>query len=152
MEFFYDGTRWLSTALHSAVVHPWSAGSTWTIYLTATQGSVARWLLPDVGCDIYVETVHLVAYVQSGSSALSASHKWTYDVDKIDTSNSTTSLGSVDLDSGSNTTWIPKTITIDEAIDPASYPTLRLNITKTGTPGALNVTAPATVTFRYTAT
>ncbi|MCU0275067.1 MAG: hypothetical protein MUE34_17730 [Acidimicrobiales bacterium] len=152
MEFYYDGTRWLSTQLFFATGHPWPASATWAVSLSATQGSVVRWLLPDTGLDLYVEKAHLVGYVATGGTALGASHKWGYSVGTLSTANAFSSLGTAEIASGSNEVWYPRTIDIDTEIDPATYPNLRLDITKTGTPGALNITAPATIQYRLVAT
>jgi hypothetical protein len=155
MWFFYDGTRWLSDQLFLANSGTFAASGTYATSISATQTSVNRISFPhSLGTDIWIEDFTVVALISSGGSALSASHKWVGSLMKVDASNAGTSMGTCSIDSGtSSPTWHNRKADIDALLGTtATYSHVRLDWTKTGTPGALNITAPFAITYRIVAT
>ena len=152
MEFYYDGTRWLSTQLFTSTSNVETSSGSFYIVLSATQASAMRCPLPVMpGSDIYIDKVSMVGYVSSGGSALSGSHKWTATFNKIDATNTATSLGTAALDSGNSQNWRYMTLTVGAVLG-GTYTHLRLDMAKAGTPGDLNITGGLTATYRVVAT
>lgn len=156
MEFFYDGTRWLSTQLFTAgPSNAETSSGTYYIILSATQSTFMRLALPPApGSDIYVEKLLFTAYVNSGGSALSASHKWDVEFEKVSVANIGTSIGTATIDSGNSSNWRLWELAVDAVLGGgySTYPHIRLSATKTGTPGSLNVTGGTSMTYRVVAT
>lgn len=145
--FYYDGTRWVSVQLHSGqFVAP---AALMALSATANGGSLNTSM--GVGTDIWLVNSITQAFVSSGGSALSASHKWVGTVGKSDTSNAATTLDTITLDSGASAAWRTTTTAIGALLGTAAtYPRLTATWTKTGTPG--NLTVIHTVTYRIVQT
>jgi hypothetical protein len=141
MEFFYDGTRWLSTVLHSLT---FMLGGNQTLPLTSGLTS-HRAAAPILDSDIWLEDLITAFLINSGGTALSGSHKWVGD---LKGGLSTTTFATVNIDSGSSAVWRQDIQAIDTLMG-TEYE-LAVTWTKTGTPG--NLWALHTVTYRYVAT
>jgi hypothetical protein len=129
LEFFYDGTRWLSLSQYTATLQrigdqaePASASKTGGFYVMALLEA------------IYVETLICAFYIATGGSALSASHSWAF-VLKKDTSTGTT-ISTITIDSGVSNDWRASSAAVNAALASTDR-LLVMNITKTGTPGNL---------------
>lgn len=145
MEFFYDGTRWLSATLY---VRPLE-------YVTVGATTLALWFgLPYAEeRDLWIERATCEILVEGGGSALSASHKWVIDIRKHGTGGQGDAIGggiSWSIDSGSDSVWRPQTPVTVDALLGTTYGVLQMRATKTGTPGALRFTAA--VTYRMVMT
>jgi hypothetical protein len=154
MLFFYNGTRWLSEQLFTMQMPIWAASGTWTVSISATQAAVQN-ANPNlgIGTDVWLEKFIWTPFIASGGTALSASHKWVADLVKLDTGNASTSVVTASLDSGASNAWRPLTASIGALLGTvASFPAMRVDITKTGTPGNLTLTSPSIVTYRIVQT
>jgi hypothetical protein len=148
MEFFYNGTRWLSTQLFNVPL----AGS--KDAAASAGASNILWVAQGMhgGSDLWIEDVHFVWRVLSGGTALSSSHKWAITVDKAVSSSTTlTNVATRTIDSlggGSYDYQYLTTVAVDALY--GSSIGWRIGLTKTGTPGALYW--GTSVTYRVVAT
>jgi hypothetical protein len=149
MLFRYDGTRWVCACLHML-----TGGTQRADFPLTASANASFWQAIDLqGCsDIWLETSSVAFFVNSGGSALSGSHKWVVDVQKLqDASATETSIATHNIDSGSSAVHRTLTATIDALLNSGTTHTgLHHDITKTGTPGDLYVTP--TTTYRFVAT
>lgn len=143
MEFYYDGTRWLSTQLNQIQLVNTDA----LLALTAT--GALRAVKPVwgvTGNDIWVEDFQAWFFVGSGASALSASHKWV----GVLTRTGGTGIGTINIDSGASNAHRQSSIVAVDALLGGTTFELQVIWTKTGTPGGLFV--QCAVSYRYVAT
>lgn len=142
MEFYYDGTRWLSTTLYDRAPELWvgAGGSN----ISATTAGYRRGAAPPTqfvgGSDIWIERFISDFYVVTGGTALGASHKWVATLEGVaDNTNltlNTISTGSVD--SGSSAVTRQLVTTVGALLHGATQKDyVQVTWTKTGTPGAL---------------
>ena len=103
--FVWTGAQWLSEATYSEII-PYSPVAAYP--LTATFSRALRGPIPSLmGCDdIWIDRIEYFAFVNSGGTALSASHKWTATFNKHPAANTNTAIGSTYIiDSGSSAVW-----------------------------------------------
>jgi hypothetical protein len=131
--FFYDGTRWLSVQQFEDFVTP-----TTTIPPLAATTGAAGFAPIDYhgGADIWIESVRTAFFVNSGGTALGASHKWVATVFKAEAGNAT-SIATVNVDSGASASWRTDKQTINALLGTTPLVSWRVDWTKTGTPGTL---------------
>lgn len=145
-EFYYNGTRWLSTTLYRADSHIGLTAGATIPYSATTAAGIRRivGLTHYGGSDLWLEDLIVSFYVSAGT-ALSGSHKWvlTSTLEPSSTAGPTYSITS-----GSLSTWRNGVVTIDALI--GSDFELDVTWTKTGTPG--NLFAFETLTYRVVAT
>lgn len=144
MEFYYDGTRWLSTQLGQLIVSPHDGTSDTPISSTSGgwRGVVPVW----AGSDIWLVSTQTWFFV-NGGTALSGSHKW---VGVLTKEPANTTLDTISIDSGASSTYRRSTkVDIGAALGSTNF-TFALTWTKTGTPGTLFTST--VVSFRYIAT
>jgi hypothetical protein len=130
MEFYYDGTRWLSVELFTAqYTNPAiSLTSTFVTY------AVPQW----AGSDIWLEKARVQFIVNSGGTALGASHSWSGGINKRPTGNTQTLIGTHTINSGSSAVWRTDDITINALLgNGTTYFVFDCAWTKVGTPGTL---------------
>jgi hypothetical protein len=129
MDFFYDGTRWLSVALFEATIPLHS-----TAALTASTAPSAYFPL-DQTFDYWIESFFMVSNVGSGTPS---TQYWTVGLYKSDATAGITLLGSV-LSTQNDTyaQWNPDSVAVDAVIDVSTYPLLRTDVVKVSTPGSL---------------
>ena len=137
MWFVYDGSRWVSETIFYWQI-PLS-GSSASAAVSATTGSFQRFMRPPTpgGNQFWMEEAECMFFVNSGGSALSASHKWVGTMYKADASNTRTLVATFTIDSGASSTWRVSRPTIDDLFDPDTYFEFSVDWTKTGTPGSL---------------
>lgn len=135
--YFYDGTRWLSDHLYHQ-----SMGGSPIVAVTATGGGFYRSAIWNGAWDLWLEDIYFTMY----ASALTGTAYWTVNVDKVTTPDVATSLGTQNNQSGANAEYTKKTIAVDALLG-ASDAIFQWSVTKTSTPGALSVSAPA-ITYR----
>jgi hypothetical protein len=129
IDYFYDGTRWLSRNLFSYPIPATSA----FLPITATNAALQRAAYPAAGLyGVWIERLTATFFVTAGT-ALSASHKWVGVL--IDGATSTT-LATVTIDSGASSAWRNSLVVADANIGSTSYE-MDMGWTKTGTPGDL---------------
>lgn len=137
MEFFYDGSQWLSTQVYVKTFPYYTSFPPFS----ATNANSMRIMLYNAASgasDLWVESFDITFHVASGGSALSASHRWnvTYTIFP-----SGASFGSgIAINSGSSNVWRSATDTID-ALTGATEFMINVAATKTGTPGNLSLLA-----------
>jgi hypothetical protein len=152
MEFFYDGTRWLSTTLHNITIALHNVTDVKQNF-SATTSAANRGPAPALsgGSDIWLEE-WIVGFTVTGGTALGASHKWVGDLIAIqDGTASTTSIEFVNIDSGSSGVFRRSVVTIAALMNNGTaHDLLQVNWTKTGTPGTLQ--GYHEVTYRIVAT
>jgi hypothetical protein len=138
IEYFYDGTRWLSTAVFS---YPLPIADA-TLPISATNGALHRAAYPYAGVyGIYIERAVVSFHVASGGTALGASHKW---VGTLIDSAASTVYATINVDSGSSGIWRNTAPAVLAAVSSGSI-AMQVGWTKTGTPGGLY----ALVTINY---
>lgn len=152
MEFFYNGTRWLSTKLYSMELQMFNQGVSQII--TATTTAYHRGISPDLqgGSDIWIEDA-IMSFFISGGTALSASHKWVVEVlSVLDNTNGTTDpVATLTIQSGTLTVVRRMSATVDALLNNGTiHDWLQTNATKTGTPGSFQYFVE--VTYRIVAT
>jgi len=148
MLFYYDGTRWLSVQVF-AQQFGLIQGSLFP--LTASANDVNAWYPPALdGSDIYLLKYRARVYVASGGSALSSSHKWVGNMHKYDTNTASTTLATVNVDSGASAQIRTFDTTINALLTSSTYLQLSTTWTKTGSPGGLFVGED--ITYRVVAT
>lgn len=136
-EYFYDGTRWLTTTLYRTDIQP------------ATQGNSATFSCPlvvpalsDGSSDVWLEDMRCSFFI-SGGTALDASNKWVVTLDKIQQDSVTvTNIGTMaTINSGSLNVWRDAAIaTIDALVNNGTvHDALQVTWTKTGSPGGITV-------------
>jgi hypothetical protein len=130
IQFYYDGTRWLSHLLAT----PFPA-----VINTGGQVFTSQLCTPSFDYDIYVEKVILTTYVATTNSGVSY---WSFAAYKSDTAAAATQIGStVNTSADSANTRLRKTITVGAILGgSATYPLLYVTNTKTGTPGNVDFT------------
>lgn len=131
MGFFYNGTRWLCTCLHSDM-----ATLSDNLQPFTASGNYMRWAGfngTTTFSNVWIEGV-VVAFDVLGGTALSGSHKWVID---MIAEGSGTTLGNVaNINSGASSVWRSGGYAIVNALlgtDLECY----FPATKTGTPGDL---------------
>jgi hypothetical protein len=148
MEFYFDGTRWLTVNVYSDPAVDFEAS---TQPLTATTSTVARWVTPNVaalGCsDIWVESIDCSFYI-TGGTALSASHKWTCTTSSAPSAGPLNGLTFETIDGGSSDVWRQTTFTVNALLGGDFI--VAFGATKTGTPGDLRLLPR--VAYRFVAT
>jgi hypothetical protein len=144
-EFYYDGTRWLSTQLLNLPI--WSRYSSATaIDATTTYGNATSL---GTGLDMYLVEWRLALFVNTGNG-LTGTHFYTITLDKLDSANAATNLSSITANSATASTWINLTDALGDVIDSSAFPAFRIIFTKSNTPSSL---FPAvTITYRLIAT
>jgi hypothetical protein len=128
IEYYYDGTRWLSTTLYSEVFQnreatdqPYSA--------TNADERLGLWA---TGSSLWLVDVRTAFYV-AGGTALSGSHKWVTTAISMPTS---TALGTwATVDSGASDVWRSAAVVALGVLIPTTEVAIQLTHTKTGTPG-----------------
>lgn len=144
-EYFYNGTRWLSTTLYFAQM---------SINLNPLSATTTQWIaLPfpeDV--DKWLERAQMSFTVASGGTALGGSHNWVGTMTKNGSGGSATAIGGgvvYTINSGASGAWrVYSPITINALIG-TTFGSFLLSWVKTGTPG--NLTPMWGVTYRLVA-
>jgi len=148
MWFFYNGTRWLSTQVFEVQLGSGSANASYS----ATTSNVA-WQAIDLhgGSDAWLLDTIAFYYVNTGGTALGASHSWALAFEKAaDSSTVFTSIGTTALNSGTNGSR--KTVTAVNALlnNGTVHNGFRTNLQKVGTPSSTYVSGK--VRYRVVAT
>jgi hypothetical protein len=150
MEFFYNGTRWLSTTLHHMSLMPTTAFLPATGTLTLHRGPMPAL---SGGSDIYLVTSTTRFHV-SGGTALSGSHKWVGVVRKdrlTGAGANSVTFDTITIDSGASDSWRDNEYAVNALQnDGTVYNNYSTLWTKTGTPGTLY--ALHDITYRIVAT
>lgn len=145
MQFYYDGSQWLSTQVFTCNV-----GFTALSSLSATTANVG-WGAIDLmgGSNAYLLKATAFAFVNPGT-ALGASHSWSFPIDKAqDSSTTLTTVATPILNSGPDGVR-QATVSINALLNGGStYDGFRFGVTKVGTPGA--IFCSVVVTYRVVA-
>jgi hypothetical protein len=145
MEFFYDGTRWLSTEVFVSVLGGAQGGGSISAS-TNNNGYSAVDLLG--GSDFWMLNVATTFYVLTGGTALAAGHAWTATIERTaEGSGGFPAVVVQVLNSGVN--GGRRLVAAINALAGATCTGFRQSITKTGTPGAIFV--QTVVTYRIVA-
>lgn len=129
LEFYYDGTRWLSTILFLTQATTTETSEPYS----ASTGGIFNAILPN--SDIYIVNTILAFRVTSGGSALSGSNKWVVTgVFQEGGPSLSAVIGSID--NGASGVWRKFDVTQNQVVAAGPY-TLQITATKTGTPGTL---------------
>lgn len=136
MLFYYDGSRWLCTCLHTMPLEH-RAGVTDPI--TATTAAYKRSGTPYLtAAGIYITDWVSNFYVAGGGTALSGSHKWAVDFNGtgIDGGGGATFVSQT-INSGSSGQHRRAVVAVNQVVDLDSHSAYEMDATKTGTPGGL---------------
>lgn len=135
IEYFYNGTRWLSTAIFDQVIPKTDPA---VFPYAASIASPERMAVPWQGVyDLWLEQFQLVFFVVAGT-ALGASHKWVSVLSKQVAAGTQTSLAIVNIDSGASNAYRTSLVTINALLGTTHF-AFEISHTKTGTPGNLVV-------------
>lgn len=149
IEFVYDGTRWLSRDIFETYL----GGTGPAASLAATTSNLGWGPLGDLkgGSDAWLLNAEVFVFVNTGGTALGASHKWVFALDKSeDSTTGLTNLTSHSIASGANGGRY-STVAINALLNNGTiHDGFRYGVTKTGTPGAIFCNAK--VTYRIVAT
>lgn len=131
VEYFWDGTRWLSTQVFNEPI-PSIAGALPYAATTVNGETIAApWATV---YDLWLMDFSMSFYV-NGGTALGASHKWVCKLNKT-VANTVTDVATVNIDSGASSTWRNATTAINALLG-STHQTIGVGHTKTGTPGTL---------------
>lgn len=144
MEFFWDGTRWLSTHVFTA-----SPVNGVAIPLTATAGTGSmRWNFDKQGgTDIWLVATHCSFFISAGT-ALSGSHSW-ISLTLTAQPGNTAKGGILTINSGASGAWRETSSAIGALLGTTNFH-IDSGWTKTGTPG--NMSVYETISYRVVAT
>lgn len=152
MEFFYDGTRWLSTQLfhYSLSVGDNAYGGGLTATFNAER-AVSPYL--SGGSDLWIVQASTDFLVSSGGTALGASHSWIATLIGVtDGGTATTTLATLSVNSGASAVARNVNVAVNALMNNGVVKrALNVTWTKTGTPGAMRY-APVMFTYRVVAT
>lgn len=133
IEYFYNGTRWLSTQLFTDIL-PRGDGA--PLPYSATILSAERSLCPyPTTYDLWMIEFQFGFYVLGGT-ALGASHKWVTILIKSTATPTQTTIATVNIDSGASGVWRTSVVAIGALLG-VTHLTFEVTHTKTGTPGTL---------------
>jgi hypothetical protein len=133
MEFYYDGTRWVTTQLFTLPVEPWNIALGTGV--AATQSGSRRASVPPLlgGSDIWLISSTINFYINAGT-ALDGSHNWVGTFVKADSAGSETTVATHTINSGASSAFRLQTVAIGALLGTSSF-IFSDNWTKTGTPG-----------------
>ena len=144
VEFFYNGTRWLSTQILNSQIAQSDSNQPFS---ATTLNNPRGVLFPPSGfSDLWIEKILTAFRIQGGGSALSASHKWVCQFFKEPAG---TSMGTLTIDSGASGAWRSNEITVDALWGSTDF-AIETDNTKTGTPGTLYILS--SIRYRLVAT
>lgn len=134
MWFFYDGSRWLSVTLFTTVVGERDVVAN-TTGIAASTAAVHRGAVPPLlgGSDIWLDKMEFIYFI-NGGTALSGSHQWTVDMQKLTSGGTATTIVFFTINSGTLGVWRRETRTIAALLGAGHY-NFSETLTKTGTPG-----------------
>lgn len=134
IEYYYNGTRWLSVQLFSDTI---PEVSNIAFPYAATVAGAERIVAPYAGTyDLWLVELQTAFFVAAGT-ALDASNKWVSIVQKFTTTVATT-VATVTIDSGAVDTWRTNVTAIGALLGVTHF-TFATTHTKTGTPGNLYI-------------
>lgn len=142
MEFYYDGTHWLTTQVFDLTLENTAPGTSDLVGIGSTTTAVQRTGIPSLhgGSDLWLLT-HELTFDVSGGTALGASHKWVGVFGAFNSTLVVSTIATDNLSSGASSTLRKQTDTINALLSTtlaiASCFGFQTNWTKTGTPGAL---------------
>lgn len=152
--FFYNSslTRWLSTTLYQLPISGAQRATGMPIAATVAANWLAATPPLEGGSDIWLSHADVAFMVNSGGTALGASHKWVGNLAKaVDASTTETSVATFNIASGTSGVWRGLSVAIDAVMNGGTtHRMFTLSWTKTGTPGTLYV--EGIVTYRIVAT
>lgn len=129
IEYYYDGTRWLSVNQFNESI-PWFLG---VQQFTVTALGANRLAVPYAGTyDLWLVEAQLSFYVLGGT-ALGASHKWVTEIKKFAVSSDSV-IATFNVNSGSSNAWRSSVVTIGALLGTTHF-SFSADHTKTGTPG-----------------
>jgi hypothetical protein len=141
MEFYWDGTNWVSTQLNQLMLTPADVVTPFSGTTGGIRGIFPVW----GGSDIWLVAAQSWFFV-NGGTALSGSHKW---VGTLAKQPAGTTIATQTIDSGASSAYRQTALTAIGALLGANYQ-CDILWTKTGTPGTLFT--QTTVSYRYVAT
>lgn len=151
MEFFFDGTRWLSSVLYRQQLTNWNI--TIPTALSATTSAYQRTLSPELsgGSDLWLEN-YVINFFISGGTALSASHRWALTLSAITAGVGTAdTLGSYSINSGAINSFRRQVVALNMLMDNGTiHVWFQTTADKLGTPGSFQ--SFDEVTYRIVAT
>lgn len=132
IEYFYNGTRWLSTKLFLDTCLPVLGAQPYAV----TSQSAERLSAPYAGTfDLWLIEAQFLFFILNGT-ALSGAHKWVSVLSKQVAAGTQTTLATVTIDSGAINSWRTSVQAINALLGVTNL-TFEITHTKTGTPGNL---------------
>lgn len=135
LEYYFDGTRWVSVQLFA--MSPTAATALAALSASSNVGRIGTEF--GTGTDLWLVNSMVKFFVASGGSALSGSHSWICTIVKLDTANNSGgTLDTITVNSGNSAEWRTETTAIGALLGTsATYPAINFSWAKTGTPGTL---------------
>lgn len=139
LEFYFDGTRWLTTTLYH--MHTNEANVAAATAYTGPSGTLTYDAIPTPaigsGSDIWLVSLDTHFFV-NGGTALDGSNKWVTAFGKTQSNNTSTTVITVTINSGSSSVWRSDTQSIGALLNNGTtFYIFTYIATKTGTPGPL---------------
>jgi hypothetical protein len=143
LEYYYDGTRWLTTQLHVVTIGRNPINETvQPISQALSPQNTHRAVAPSDLYDLWVENCRFTIRVNTTNSG---SHYWTLEFLSVGAAGA--SLGSANTSADAADTILRKTITVN-ALFGTTNTLIQTLLTKTGTPGTVDV-LQCQYTFRF---
>lgn len=138
LEYYYDGTRWLTTTLYR---ESFSVGNNFNSFAaSAAVGRMSPWHTTYDLWLVNLYTSYFVATTNDGT------HNWTMTFAKADATNASTTIVTFTTNADAANTFLTRETAIGALFVPATYKHLRLDATKNNTPG--NLTIAAALSYR----
>ncbi len=140
--FFYDGVQWLSSTLYHMQLTPWATALPASVSASTTALNQAGTPMLDNGTDIWLEDWQCSFYVAGSGSSLSSTQKWQVDLKGVrdNTDMLEDTYATLAINSGSSVVSRKSVVPINALMNASFiHNTLRTTVTKTGTPGNLQI-------------
>jgi hypothetical protein len=126
LEFYWDGTRWVTTTLYFT---PGTDVSNQT-----TNVGTGRRTAFGAKFDIFIVDFIVSCYT---SATNDGSNYWTWNLAKTSTADAQTNLGTVVTSGDTAATWYPHVTAINAVVVTATHPLIDMNVIKTNAPGGV---------------
>jgi hypothetical protein len=135
LDYFWDGSRWLTTTLYRDMAVMQDSLQPWT----TSPSAIGRNTIWSGDYDLWLVDLHATMF----GSGNTGSAFWTLTMAKGNTANTFTDIASVNNASAADSTWVKKKASINALLG-SSDSSMRFTLTKTNSPNAVYVSAAYT--------
>jgi len=129
LEYFYDGTRWLTTTLFEGVLKDVLLSN-----LAATGSATLGYFAPGTSFDIWVENLVTSVFVNGTTNG---TNFWTIRLQKSTAGNTQTSIGTVTTASDTGSNWTARETAMNHLVAVGTYKQMQVVAEATLSPGGL---------------